>query len=224
KQFNEMATGRVAMDHLWENTIGATVPSLIYPQFKRALDVVGCLLILPFVAATLTVCAILIKRETRGPVLYRQQRTGYGGKPFTIFKLRTMVHSGSLLCGQPAYTLKEDPRITRVGRVLRKYRLDELPQIVNILRGEMSWIGPRPEAMTLAEWYERDVAFYIYRHIVRPGISGWAQVNQGNVAAVDAAREKLEYDFFYIKHFSFLLDVVIFVKTLRTLFTGFGAR
>jgi lipopolysaccharide/colanic/teichoic acid biosynthesis glycosyltransferase len=120
--------------------------------------------------------------------------------------------------------LPDDKRITRVGRVLRDYRLDELPQIINILRGEMSWIGPRPEAVALAEWYEREVPFYVYRHIVRPGLSGWAQVHQGNVAAVDAARLKLEYDFFYIKHYSFWLDVVIVVKTLRTIFTRFGSR
>jgi lipopolysaccharide/colanic/teichoic acid biosynthesis glycosyltransferase len=108
--------------------------------------------------------------------------------------------------------------------VLRRYRIDELPQVVNILRGEMSWIGPRPEAIQLSQWYEREVSFYLYRHIVRPGISGWAQVNQGNVAAVDAAREKLEYDFFYIKHFSFWLDLIIFVKTIRTILTCSGAR
>ena len=111
-----------------------------------------------------------------------------------------------------------------MGRFLRQYRLDELPQIINILRGDMSWIGPRPEAISLAEWYEREVPFYVYRHIVRPGITGWAQVHQGNVAAVDAARLKLEYDFFYIKHFSFWLDAVIVMKTLRTIVTGFGSR
>jgi lipopolysaccharide/colanic/teichoic acid biosynthesis glycosyltransferase len=122
------------------------------------------------------------------------------------------------------YTLPDDKRITRVGRLLREYRLDELPQIINILRGDMSWIGPRPEAVALAEWYEREVPFYVYRHIVRPGLSGWAQVHQGNVAAVDAARVKLEYDFFYIKHYSFWLDVVIVLKTLRTIMTRFGSR
>jgi lipopolysaccharide/colanic/teichoic acid biosynthesis glycosyltransferase len=141
-----------------------------------------------------------------------------------MYKLRTMTHVEAAAHGQSDYTLKEDPRITRVGRWLRRYRLDELPQIVNVLRGEMSWIGPRPEAISLAQWYERDVAFYIYRHIVKPGISGWAQVHQGNVAKVDAARKKLEYDFFYIKHFSFWLDIVIFVKTVRTILAGAERR
>jgi lipopolysaccharide/colanic/teichoic acid biosynthesis glycosyltransferase len=122
------------------------------------------------------------------------------------------------------FTEENDPRITRVGRFIRKYRIDELPQIWNIIRGDMSWIGPRPEAKELAEWYATEIPFYIYRHAVRPGISGWAQVNQGNVAKVDAATVKLQYDFFYIKNFSPWLDLLIFVRTLRTIATGFGSR
>jgi lipopolysaccharide/colanic/teichoic acid biosynthesis glycosyltransferase len=220
KQFNESLTGRVVLDHLRENTLGAVVPSLIYPQFKRAIDFWVALLCLPLVALVIGVCAILIKLETPGPVFYCQRRLGFRGRLFTIFKLRTMTHSHN----GGDYTLEGDERITRVGRFLRQYRLDELPQTINILRGDMSWIGPRPEAVSLAEWYEREVPFYIYRHIVRPGISGWAQVHQGNVAAVDAAQLKLEYDFYYIKHFSFWLDAVIVLKTLRAIVTGFGSR
>jgi lipopolysaccharide/colanic/teichoic acid biosynthesis glycosyltransferase len=220
KQFNESISGRVVVDHLRENTLGAVVPSLIYPQFKRAIDFLIALLCLPLVATILGVCAILIKLETPGPVFYCQRRAGFRGRPFTIFKLRTMTHNHN----GGDYTLEGDKRITRVGRFLRQYRLDELPQIINILRGDMSWIGPRPEAISLAEWYERDVPFYIYRHIVRPGISGWAQVHQGNVAEVDAARLKLEYDFYYIKHFSFWLDAVIALKTVRAIVTCFGSR
>jgi lipopolysaccharide/colanic/teichoic acid biosynthesis glycosyltransferase len=220
KQFNEAITGRVAVDHLRENTLGAVVPSLIYPQFKRVFDVAVALLLLPLIAPVLAIGAILIKLETPGPVVFCQRRAGYGGRPFTIFKLRTMTHDNS----GADYTLAGDSRITRVGRFLRQFRLDELPQVVNILHGDMSWIGPRPEAISLAHWYEREVPFYIYRHIVQPGITGWAQVHQGNVAAVDAAREKLEYDFYYIKHFSVWLDAVIVIKTLRTIITCFGSR
>jgi len=220
KQFNESMSGRVVVDHLRENTLGAVVPSLIYPQFKRAIDFWTALLCLPVVATILGVCAILIKLDTPGPIFYCQRRAGFGGRPFTIFKLRTMTHNH----GGGDYTIEGDKRITRVGRFLRQYRLDELPQIINILRGDMSWIGPRPEAISLAEWYEREVPFYIYRHIVRPGMSGWAQVHQGNVAAVDAAQLKLEYDFYYIKHFSFWLDAVIVLKTLRAIVTGVGSR
>jgi lipopolysaccharide/colanic/teichoic acid biosynthesis glycosyltransferase len=220
KQFNESITGRVAVDHLRENTLGAVVPSLIYPQFKRALDFLLAVVLLPLIAAILGVCAVLIKLETPGPIFYRQTRAGFGGRPFTIFKLRTMIHNH----GGGHYTLNDDERVTRIGRFLRHYRIDELPQIFNILRGEMSWIGPRPEAMSLAYWYEREVPFYIYRHIVQPGITGWAQVHQGNVAAVEAARLKLEYDFYYIKHFSYWLDVIIAIKTLHTILTRFGSR
>jgi lipopolysaccharide/colanic/teichoic acid biosynthesis glycosyltransferase len=220
KQFNEMITGRVAVDHLWENTLGALVPALMYPQFKRIIDFVAALFFLPVFVFIIGVLAIFIKNESPGPIIYRQRRTGMGGRSFTIFKLRTMTHAHD----GTAYTLQDDKRVTRVGCFLRQYRLDELPQIVNILRGDMSWIGPRPEAISLSKWYEREVPFYVYRHIVRPGLTGWAQVHQGNVAAVDAARLKLEYDFFYIKHFSFWLDAVIVVKTVRTILTGFGSR
>ena len=220
KQFNESISGRVVVDHLRENTLGAVVPSLIYPQFKRVLDFWTALLSLPFIAMIIGVCAIFIKRETPGPIFYRQRRAGFGGRPFTIFKLRTMTHNHD----GADFTIEGDGRITRVGRFLRRHRLDELPQIINILRGDMSWIGPRPEAISLAEWYEREIPFYLYRHIVRPGISGWAQVHQGNVAAVDAARLKLEYDFYYIKHFSFWLDAVIVMKTVRAIVTCFGSR
>jgi lipopolysaccharide/colanic/teichoic acid biosynthesis glycosyltransferase len=220
KQFNESITGRVAVDHLRENTLGAVVPSLIYPQLKRGFDFLLAIFLLPLIALILGVCAALIKLGTPGPIFYRQDRVGFGGRPFGILKLRTMTHNH----GGGDYTLEDDKRITRVGRFLRHYRIDELPQIFNILRGEMSWIGPRPEAISLAHWYEREVPFYVYRHIVRPGITGWAQVHQGNVAAVDAARLKLEYDFYYIKHFSYWLDVVIVIKTLRTILTRFGCR
>lgn len=224
KQFNEVICGRVIVDHLWENTLGAIVPSLIYPQIKRLLDIMASLVLLPFIAAIVGAAAIAIRWESPGPIFFRQSRIGMGGKPFSIIKLRTMKHTPAVGGVDNAYTQDKDPRVTRVGSFLRLYRIDELPQVVNILRGEMSWIGPRPEAIQLSQWYEREVSFYIYRHIVRPGISGWAQVNQGNVAAVDAARRKLEYDFFYIKHFCFWLDLVVFVKTVRTILTGDGAR
>ncbi|MCB0182606.1 MAG: sugar transferase, partial [Anaerolineae bacterium] len=123
-----------------------------------------------------------------------------------------------------AMTKDDDDRITRVGRFLRKVRLDELPQAWNILKGEMSWIGPRPEAISLSEWYENEIPFYSYRHIVRPGLTGWAQVNQGHVTGVDTATHKLRFDFYYVKNISLWLDVLIALKTLRVVAGGFGAR
>jgi lipopolysaccharide/colanic/teichoic acid biosynthesis glycosyltransferase len=121
-------------------------------------------------------------------------------------------------------TEQDDDRITSVGRVLRKLRLDELPQIINILKWEMSWIGPRPEAAVLSKWYTDEIPFYRYRHVVKPGITGWAQVNQGHVAEVDQVIEKLHYDFYYIKYFSPWLDVLIVFRTIKTMLSGFGAR
>ena len=117
-----------------------------------------------------------------------------------------------------------DNRITPFGRFLRRYRVDETPQIFNILKGEMSWIGPRPEAVTLSKWYEEELAFYPYRHVVRPGISGWAQVNQGHVTSPREVLGKLHYDFFYIKYLSPWLDLLIAIRTFRTVLRGFGAR
>ena len=125
---------------------------------------------------------------------------------------------------QVAITERGDDRITRVGRALRRMRLDELPQIINILRFEMSWIGPRPEALALSGWYTDEIPFYRYRHVVKPGITGWAQVNQGHVAGVGQVLEKLHYDFYYIKYFSPWLDVLIVFRTIKTMLTGQGAR
>jgi lipopolysaccharide/colanic/teichoic acid biosynthesis glycosyltransferase len=155
-------------------------------------------------------------------VLFRQTRMGFRGQPFTMVKFRTMA-VGSETAGQH-FTEEDDPRISRLGRILRRYRLDELPQIINIFRGEMSWIGPRPEAMPLSDWYESQIPFYSYRHIVRPGITGWAQVNQGNVAMIKAATTKLHYDFYYIKHFSPWIELLIAARTVRIVLTGFGSR
>jgi lipopolysaccharide/colanic/teichoic acid biosynthesis glycosyltransferase len=123
-----------------------------------------------------------------------------------------------------AMTSDNDERITRVGKWLRWLRLDELPQMFNILMWQMSWIGPRPEAEVLSIWYTSEIPFYRYRHVVKPGISGWAQVNQGHVAAVDEVHRKLQYDFYYIKYFSPWLELLILFRTVKTMLTGWGAR
>src|SRR5690606_29136595 len=153
------------------------------------------------------------------------ERIGYLDRLFIVYKLRTMRNSeGTLEDKESAITRVKDPRITRFGHFLRRTRIDELPQLINVLRGEMSWIGPRPEAVVLAQWYDAELPFYPYRHIVRPGITGWAQVNQGHVAGVDDVLEKLHYDFYYIKNISPWLDLVIIMRTIRIMLTGFGAK
>jgi lipopolysaccharide/colanic/teichoic acid biosynthesis glycosyltransferase len=220
KQVQESLTGRVAIEHLSENTLGSLNPSSLYVQLKLLFDVLLAAVLLLPVAVICGIAAVFIKLDSKGPVIFTQYRNGYRGAALRVYKLRTM-HLDS---EGTHYTETADPRITRVGAFLRKYRIDELPQIINILCGDMSWIGPRPEARSLSEWYERELAFYSYRHIVRPGISGWAQVQQGNVARPELVKYKLHFDFYYIKNFSPWLDVVIAAMTVRTILTGFGSR
>ena len=221
KQVAESLSGTVNIEHISENNLGSLLPSSVYVRFKHLLDVAVALAALPLVLAVLLPAAAVVVAVDGRPILFRQQRIGFRGRSFTMLKLRTMRRDGE---PGAAFTEADDPRVTRLGRVLRRYRIDELPQIVNILRGEMSWIGPRPESAELAEWYQREVPFYSYRHIVRPGVTGWAQIHQGNVAKIRAATGKLRYDFYYIKYFSPWLDLLIAGKTVRIVLTGFGAR
>jgi len=221
KQIVETLTGKVEIGSLADNTFGSVLPLLAYAKLKRLIDLVGVVALAPVFLPVIAVAALLIKLDSPGPVFFSQKRVGYRGRFFTIHKLRTM-HVGAQALSH--FTSADDTRITRVGALLRKVRIDEFPQIWNIAKGEMSWIGPRPEAVALAGGYESSIPFYNFRHVLRPGISGWAQVNQGNVAELAAATEKLQFDFYYIKHFSPWLDALIAAKTIRTMLTGFGAR
>lgn len=226
KQILESLTGRVAIEHLSENTLGSLNPNQVYFAIKRMVDwlcaLVGLLLGAPF----LLLLALAIRLESSGSALFRQERVGYRGKIITVYKFRTMrtLSEDKRSEKDLAVTQDNDDRITRIGRVLRRTRIDELPQMINILRGEMSWIGPRPEVVVLSRWYQDELPFYPYRHIVRPGITGWAQVNQGHVASVQEVHEKLYYDFYYIKNFSPWLDLVVILRTIKTVVSGFGAR
>lgn len=216
----EMTTGRVRLRDRPELVFGQLRPDKAYLRIKRTIDTLLAIAALAVVGPVIALTALLIRLESPGSPIYRQLRVGYKGRIFTCFKLRSMR---SDIAG-PLYTTEQDPRITRIGRFIRATRLDELPQIFNILRGEMSWIGPRPEALRLARAYEREIPYYAYRHMVRPGISGWAAVHQGNVALTEAATTKLEYDFYYLKHCSVWLDFIIVLLTIRTVLTGFGSR
>ncbi|MER9776520.1 sugar transferase [Mesorhizobium sp. M0220] len=225
KQIRESLTGRVEIEHLSENTLGSLNPNQAYLKIKQAFDWMSALSVLTVFSPLLVFVAIAIKIDSPGPALFRQKRMGYRGHPYEVYKFRTMK-LGTTVGDEKeaAITKADDTRITRLGRFLRKSRIDELPQAFNILRGEMSWIGPRPEALVLSKWYEAELPFYRYRHIVQPGITGWAQVNQGHVAAVDDVLEKLHYDFYYIKNFSPWLDLLIVFRTIKTVVTGFGAH
>ncbi|MFL6859026.1 MAG: sugar transferase [Allosphingosinicella sp.] len=224
KQMEESLTGRVSIEHLSENNFGSLIPGIVYAKIKRGWDFAAALALLPLLAPFLLAVALLIRIDSSGPVLFVQERMGFRGRTFHMYKFRSMrVHAAE----DPrfaAMTQDDDQRVTRLGRLIRRYRIDELPQILNILRGEMSWIGPRPEAVALSQWYEAELPFYRYRHIVRPGITGWAQVRQGHVADVEDVLWKLQYDFYYIKSFSFWLDLLIVARTIRTIVSGFGAR
>lgn len=224
----EELTGEVRIGHLRENDLGSLIPNLPYRTAKRVIDVAGSILLAPFLLPVMGVIALAIKLDGPGPVLSRQERLGYRGETFLMVKFRTMrerdVAEDKDARRDDAITRDGDDRITRIGRVLRKTRLDELPQVWNILKGDMSWIGPRPEARALADWYEQEIPFYSYRHIVRPGITGWAQVNQGHVADIDAVTTKLRLDFYYVKNLSLWLDILIGLKTLRVIAGGIGAK
>lgn len=228
RQIAEAQSGQVKISHLSENDLGSLIPNISYISIKRAIDFVGALLLIPFFLPLFAVIGLLVKMDSPGSAFFVQERVGYQGRTFRMVKFRTMrQRTCSDETGaerEHAMTKSDDDRVTPVGRVLRLTRLDELPQIVNVLRGQMSFIGPRPEAVALSEWYDSELPFYPYRHIVRPGITGWAQVNQGHVTDVEDVLGKLRYDFYYIKNFSLWLDLLIVLKTVRVMALGIGAR
>lgn len=188
-------------------------------KIKRLLDLflAGTLLILALPVMALAAAAIKLDRrgDARGPVLYRQLRTGVNGREFVMYKFRTMVNNAE--SGGARWAERNDRRVTRVGRVLRDSRLDELPQLWNVLKGEMSFIGPRPERPDFNRELEEQIPYYDLRHLVKPGITGWAQVMYDYGASKEDAIEKLQYDIYYIKNYSLLLDLFIVMKTLRVM-------
>lgn len=225
KHLKESLTGRVELEHLSENSFGSLTPLSAFMTFKRMADWVAALIIGVLLLPLFLVVAVIVRVSSPGPILFRQKRMGYRGRIFTVFKFRTMtVENRSGDARNAAMTRDGDDRITRPGAFLRRSRIDELPQIINILRGEMSWIGPRPEAAVLSQWYQEEIPFYRYRHIVVPGLTGWAQVSQGHVTDVTDVTEKLYYDFYYIKNFSLWMDLLIVNRTILTILSGFGAR
>jgi lipopolysaccharide/colanic/teichoic acid biosynthesis glycosyltransferase len=167
--------------------------------------------------------AIAIKLESRGPALYRQRRVGLYNEVFDILKLRSMRQDAEI-AGKAVWAAEDDPRITRVGRFIRKVRIDELPQTWTVLKGEMSFVGPRPERPQFVEQLEEQLPFYAERHMVKPGITGWAQINYPYGASIEDSRHKLEYDLYYAKNYSPFLDMLILLQTLRVVLWPVGAR
>lgn len=189
---------------------------------KRAFDVLAAVLLIVFFSWLLLLTAILIRLDSPGPALYRQRRVGKDGQVFEIFKFRSMRIDAEKNGAQ--WASSDDDRITRVGRFIRRTRIDEIPQAFNILKGEMSFVGPRPERPEFVAQLETAIPHYHDRHVVKPGITGWAQVRHEYTASVEGARDKLCYDLFYVKHFSLLLDFLIVLMTVRVAVLGIGSR
>lgn len=196
-------------------------PSRYYLPLKNAIDLAGALLLLLVSAPLLLAVALAIKLSSHGPVFFRQTRVGQYGREFNVFKFRSMRQDAEAVTG-PTWASDEDPRITPVGRILRKFRLDELPQVFNVLRGEMSLVGPRPERRYFVQKLREQIPYYDLRHYVRPGITGWAQVLYPYGASVEDAYEKLQYDLYYAKRVSLLLDARILLKTVKVVLFGRG--
>lgn len=189
---------------------------------KRAFDVAAAVTLIVVFSWLLVLTALAIRLDSAGPSLYRQRRVGKDGREFYIYKFRSMRVDAEKNGAQWAST--GDDRITRVGRFIRRTRIDEIPQAFNILKGEMSFVGPRPERPEFVAMLEKEIPHYHERHCMKPGITGWAQVRHSYTATIDGARDKLCYDLFYVKHFSFLLDVLIVLMTVRVAVLGIGSR
>jgi exopolysaccharide biosynthesis polyprenyl glycosylphosphotransferase len=190
---------------------------------KRALDLGLATLALIAFAPLFPVVALLVRLSGPGPVFFTQTRIGEGGRPFRLHKFRTMVTDAEA-DGVAVWATKNDARITHVGRILRRTRLDELPQLWNVVRGDMSVVGPRPERPEFIELLAREVPFWTRRHLVKPGITGWAQLRCGYTSDAVGAAEKLSYDLYYLKHRSLLLDLAITLRTAAVVVTGSGAH
>ena len=193
-----------------------------YAFWKRLLDVMAVVLAAPLLLLLNLVVALVVLLDSGRPILFWQKRVGKDGKLFNMVKFRTMQRDAE--DNGAAFAAEHDPRVTKIGAFLRRYRLDEIPQFYNVLKGEMSVIGPRPEQERFANQFVDEIPLYRLRYNVSPGITGWAQVNNGYAAGTAETEEKLRYDFYYIKYFSFELDVHVVLRTIRIIFTGFGAR
>jgi len=190
---------------------------------KRSFDLVVSAVLIVLTAPIVALSALLIAAEGGGPVIFRQQRVGHRGRTFTVFKLRSMQQDAER-DGKATWATINDVRVTRVGRLIRRARIDELPQLFNVLRGEMSFVGPRPERPEFVAMLTEQIPFYAVRHSVKPGLTGWAQVRYSYGATVEQSVRKLEYDLYYVKNHTLLLDLVILLETVRVVLLGEGAR
>jgi sugar transferase (PEP-CTERM system associated) len=190
---------------------------------KRTFDLVVSIVLLVLAVPVMALTALAIRLESPGPVIYRQERVGRGGRSFTCLKFRSMRLDAEP-DGVARWAIESDPRVTRVGRFIRRNRIDELPQLINVIRGDMSFVGPRPERPTFVNELKRTIPYYELRHSVKPGITGWAQVRYSYGASVEDARKKLQFDLYYVKNHSLFLDLLILVETVRVVLFREGAH
>ena len=190
---------------------------------KRVFDIVCASVLIVLSAPIMLATAVVIALESRGPVLYRQERVGFGGKLFNVAKFRSM-RTDAEQDGKPRWATTNDSRVTRIGQFIRRVRIDELPQLFNVLRGEMSLVGPRPERPYFVEQLTQEIPYFAVRHSVKPGLTGWAQVRYQYGATVEDSMEKLQYDLYYVKNHTLFLDMIVLFETVGVVLTGKGAR
>jgi len=224
--FLERETGRVDLDTVNPSWLifsdGFSSGRMVSSAIKRLFDIAASLLLLVMTAPLIVVFAMLVKLDSKGPAFFRQVRVGLYGQTFSLIKLRSMRIDAE--AGGAQWASKEDPRVTRIGRIIRKLRIDELPQAWTVLKGEMSFVGPRPERPEFVDDLEDKLPFYAERHMVKPGITGWAQINYPYGASIEDSRHKLEYDLYYAKNYTPFLDLLILLQTLRVVLWNEGAR
>ena len=224
--FMERETGRVDLDTLNPSWLifsdGFSSGRAMSSVAKRLFDIAASGLLLALTFPLIALFALLVRLDSKGPAFFRQRRVGLYGQPFTLLKLRSMRSDAE--SGGAKWAERDDPRVTRVGRFIRKVRIDELPQVWTVLRGQMSFVGPRPEVPAFVDDLEDKLPFYAERHMVKPGITGWAQINYPYGASTEDARRKLEYDLYYAKNYTPFLDLLILLQTLRVVIWPEGAR
>jgi sugar transferase (PEP-CTERM system associated) len=224
-EFYERVTGRVLVDRVTPGVLlhSVTPPRQAAVVVKRIVDVCVAAVLLVLAAPVMALVALLIRWDSPGPVLYAQERVGFRGRPFTLYKFRSMRQDAEAETG-PVWAAGRDPRVTRVGRFLRASRLDESPQLWNVIKGDMSLVGPRPERPVFVERLIAEVPCYAQRHLLKPGVTGWAQVSYPYGASVADARAKLTYDLYYVLRWSLVFDLLIIVHTIKIVLCGRGAR
>jgi sugar transferase (PEP-CTERM system associated) len=224
--FIERETGRVDLDTINPSWLifsdGFSSGRMFSSAVKRIFDITASVILLVLTFPIIALFALLVKIDSKGPAFFRQQRVGLFGEPFTVIKLRSMRTDAEK--DGAKWAEENDPRVTRLGRFIRKVRIDELPQTWSVLKGEMSFVGPRPEVPSFVESLEEEIPFYGERHMVKPGITGWAQINYPYGASVEDSRCKLEYDLYYAKNYTPFLDFVILLQTLRVILWPEGVR